>query len=142
MNELSILTFSVLGGILAMYLVVFWVARVASICRSYLHDGEKDFKAFFEAELWLKLPSIDRSALTGKACFLDVMFMGGYIHPISCAAFLGVLACIDSKSGLPITPVSLSIIISIYVTLRVSRGVIRIKKRFDAHEIDKEAHKS
>ena len=131
MNELSTLTFCFLLGLLALYLIVFWGIGIASVVVSYLHDGQKDFSAFYESRKW---------EAVGMANKGEVLCYGGFLAPIFWVLVMMILAIIDSESGLPISLYMIVIIASSYTVMRISRSVIRLGKRLAAHESDKSAH--
>jgi hypothetical protein len=139
MNELSEIVFNVLLGAVALYVVVFWGIWLASIFRSYVHDGEKDYKSFYTSKKWLNLWLID--GYRGGACDLDVKFMGGILYPTSALFFLVVLAAITNHGGGPAILIILGFLVGLWVVLRIMRTVVRLSKRLVAHEKDSDAHK-
>ena len=132
MNELSTLTFGFLLGLLALYLIVFWGIGIASVVVSYLHDGQKDFSAFYESKKWEAVGMSDRGG---------VLLFGGFLAPIFWVVFMLLLVVIDGESGLPISFYIIAITAGSYTVMRIARAVIRLGKRLAAHESDKGAHK-
>ena len=132
MNELSTLTFGFLLGLLALYLIVFWGIGIASVVVSYLHDGQKDFSAFYESKKW---------EAVGMAGRYEVLCYGGFLAPMLWMIVTLILVMIDKGAGLPISFYIIAIIVGSYTVMRIARAVIRLGKRLAAHESDKGAHK-
>jgi hypothetical protein len=146
MNELSQIIFSVLFGLLGLYVIVFWGMGVASLVRSYVHDGEKDYKSFYTSVRWCKLHSINnRERYTDgkwvvRVCPYEVMFLAGIVYPLFTAFAFFSLAIITREGGGSILLTILGFVVGIWVTLRVMRTVVRLSKRLTAHEKDIDAH--
>ena len=141
MSELSQFIFTALFGMLGLYLVIFWGVVLASLACSYVHDGEKDYSAFYKSKRWSKLPfiALDEEDCTRSNLF-DVLYGAGFSHPM----FVGLtlifaLAITEDGGGAALAYISLTII-SACVSLRVARTVVRLSKRFLAHEKDVSAH--
>tara|TARA_R110000850_G_C9617308_1_gene430551 strand:- start:43 stop:486 length:444 start_codon:yes stop_codon:yes gene_type:complete len=147
MNELSQIIFSVLFGLLGLYVIVFWGMGIASLVRSYVHDGEKDYKSFYTSVKWSKLLFIDcmdsytDNKLVRSVCPSEVAFFAGVIYPALTAFALSVLHVITKAGDGPILLTILGFVAGIWVILRVMRTVVRLSKRLVAHEKNSEAHK-
>jgi uncharacterized membrane protein SpoIIM required for sporulation len=146
MNELSQIIFSVLFGLLGLYVIVFWGMGIASLVRSYVHDGEKDYKSFYTSVKWSKLLFIDnrKRYADGKCvvrvCPYEVAFFAGVTYPALTAFALSVLLVITKAGDAPILLTILGFVVGIWVVLRVMRTVVRLSKRLTAHEKDNKAH--
>ena len=141
MTELSQFIFTVLFGMLGLYLVIFWGVVLASLACSYVHDGEKDYSAFYKSKRWTKVPliTLDRTDCTRSNLF-DVLYWAGLSHPILVGlTLIFALAITEDGGGAALAYISLTII-GVCALLRVTRTVVRLSKRFLAHEKDVSAH--
>jgi hypothetical protein len=146
MNELSQIIFSVLFGLLGLYVIIFWGMGVASLVRSYVHDGEKDYKSFYTSVKWSKLLFIDNrkryadGSWAVRVCPFDVRYFAGVIYPTLTAFAFFLLWSITESGGGSILLTILGFVVGTWVVLRVMRTVVRLSKRLVAHEKDRDAH--
>jgi hypothetical protein len=142
MNELSEIVFSVLFGLLGLYIVVFWGMGIASLVCSYVHDGEKDYKSFYTSPKWLSLWGVGKSYdYNARADSFDVKCAAGILHPVIAFSALFILAIITEEGGGAFLLNIIGFIISAWAVLRITRTVVRLSKRLVAHEKNSDAHK-
>jgi uncharacterized membrane protein len=137
MNELSQIIFSVLFGLLGLYVIVFWGMGVASLVRSYVHDGEKDYKSFYTSLKW-NLWGMSRYGERNESD--QVKFLAGFMYPACTLFLLLTLAVVVDAGDGPILLTILCFVVGIWAILRVMRTVVRLSKRLTAHEKDRDAH--
>ena len=133
MTELSQIIFTVLFGMLGLYLVIFWGVGLASLACSYVHDGEKDYSAFYKSKRWGKLGYEHEAKVYVK-------FYAGVLWPLVAFFAIVITGIITKEGGGTILAYISLTIIGVCALLRVARTVVRLSKRFLAHEQDVNAH--
>jgi hypothetical protein len=131
MTELSQIIFTVLFGMLGLYLVIFWVVGLASLGCSYVHDGEKDYSAFYKSKRWGKLGAVGEG---------EFKLLAGFLLPLLAFAAICIAGIITKEGGGPTLAYISLTIIGVCALLRVARTVVRLSKRLLAHEKDVNAH--
>ena len=133
MTVLSQFIFTVLFGMLGLYLVIFWGVGLASLACSYVHDGEKDYSAFYKSKRWGKLGYEHEAKVYVK-------FYAGVLWPLVAFFAIVITGIITEEGGGTILACMSLTIIGVCALLRVARTVVRLSKRFLAHEKDVNAH--
>jgi hypothetical protein len=139
MNEVF---YTVFFGILIGHLAIFWGIGIASVLLSYVSDGEKNFKAFYDPVKW-GMPEFIDDFICGevKTISFHVKLKFGFIIPFFTGILFLGLSGIDSKCNLNIGIAITSISAAIFITLRLARKIYRVSTLIKAHVNDKQAHK-